>query len=374
MAKGDREAKKANERSVLDYLQQRGLEDETRVRVRRNSAATAAVGREALFSDQLKDALSEVFTERVIPKFKPGKSKGKTQRILNVIFSDTHYGSDLDPRELGHKYGPVEEARRTAAVCREVAQYKLHYRSETELYVHILGDIIQGQLHDQRDGKPLAEQASAAIRIFVNAITYLAQAFPKGVTVLCTPGNHGRNSARHRERAVNQKWDSIETIIYTAIKEAVRNISNVKVLVDYPAEYEFESFDNVGYATHGDTHFNPGYPGKNVDAGGLKRQMDSKNNARVLAGKKPYSLFIVGHVHVGTMLHLPGGAIALTNGCLLPPDAYAKTIGIDTTSCGQWMWESVKGHIVGDARFITVDFDTDKDDSLDGIIQPVLRL
>lgn len=374
MAKGNRELKRTREADVVTYLQERGEEDATNTRVRLNGAATAMAGRERLFLSQLEESLEGVFKKHTMPKFKPGKVKGKPKRILNVIFSDTHYGSDLDPRELRHKYGPIEEARRTAYICKEVAEYKTQYRKDTELYVHVLGDIIQGQLHDPRDGLPLAAQASAAIRILTDAISYLAQAFPRGVTVFCTPGNHGRNSARHKDRAVNQKWDSIETIIYAGVQAAVRNLGNVKVLVDYPAYYEFGAFDKVGYATHGDTHFNPGYPGKSVDVAGLKRQMNEKNNARVMAGKQPYNLFIVGHVHVGTMIHVPGGAIAITNGCLLPTDAFAQSIGIDATACGQWLWESVAGHIVGDSRYITVDETVDQDASLDKIVKPVIRL
>jgi hypothetical protein len=70
------------------------------------------------------------------------------------------------------------------------------------------------------------------------------------------------------------------------------------------------------------------------------------------------------------MTHLPGGTIVITNGCLLPPDAYAESIGIFDTACGQWMFESVAGHMVGDARFITVGEHNDKDASLDDIIAP----
>src|SRR6201999_1664651 len=124
--------KRDNEQAVLEYLERRGLEDQNNARVSRNRIVTSSIAKESLFLDHLKDSLTEVFTDRKVPKFKPGKVKGKTARILNVIFSDTHYGSDLDPRELRHKYGPVEEARRTAHICRQVAEYKTQYRAETE--------------------------------------------------------------------------------------------------------------------------------------------------------------------------------------------------------------------------------------------------
>lgn len=374
MTKADRERKRGKEADVVSYLLEKSQEVASTDTVRKNRTITTALGRERLFVDQLRDALGEAFKGKLpVPK-KNVKVHSKTRRILSVILSDTHYGSSLDLREVGHRYGPVEEARRTAAICKQVAEYKQQYRSETELYVHILGDMIQGQLHDMRDGLPLAEQVASAMRILIQAIRYFSVQFPRGVTVFCTPGNHGRNTARHRERATNQKWDSIETMIYVALKEASASLKNVKVELSYEPKYDFEFFGELGLGTHGDTVINPGYPGRTIDVAGMAKQINSINNARVSKGQKPYKLVIVGHVHVGSLTHLPGGIIIITNGALLPPDAYAESIGIFDTACGQWMFESVAGHVVGDARFITVDESNDKDKSLDSIIAPFAGL
>jgi hypothetical protein len=375
MAKGDREIKKQKEASVAAYLQERSLEVLGSDGARKNRVVTTTAGRERLFLDQFQEVLGEVFKDKLaMPKALPKKAKSKTERVIHVVLSDTHYGSALDPREVGHRFGSVEEARRTAAICRQVAQYKQHYRDETELNVHLLGDIIQGQLHDMRDGLPLAEQVASAMRILVQAIRFFSVEFPRGVKVFCTPGNHGRNTARHRDRATNQKWDSIETMVYSGLKEASALLPNVEVVLGYEPKYDFEVFGDLGFGTHGDTVINPGYPGRNIDVAGMKKQIDSINNARAVKGQKPYKLFLMGHVHVGTITHLPGGVIIVTNGCLLPPDSYAQSIGIFNTACGQWMFESVKGHIVGDARFVTVDEETDKDASLDAIIKPFAGL
>ena len=79
----------------------------------------------------------------------------------------------------------------------------------------------------------------------------------------------------------------------------------------------------------------------------------------------------VGHVHTASITHLANGAVLMTNGCIVPPDAYANSIGIFSVTCGQWMWESVPGHIVGDMRFITIDpAVVDDDKALNGIVQP----
>ena len=60
----------------------------------------------------------------------------------------------------------------------------------------------------------------------------------------------------------------------------------------------------------------------------------------------------------------------MSNGCLIPPDPFAVSIGITENTCGQWLFESVKGHIVGDSRFVTVDEHTDRDRKLDRVITP----
>ncbi len=363
------ELKKENYR-VLKFLRGRAQEIVDQDITRKARTTTTVAARESLFLDQLVDALHVVFDRKLpAPPAAAKKSKVKTERILNVSISDTHYGSRLDAREVGRSYGPVEEARRTAAVVRQVADYKRQYRDETELIVHLLGDILQGQLHDPRDGAPLAEQVASAIRVLVQALAYLAHEFPKGMTVYCTTGNHGRNKARHPERGVNQKWDSIEMMVYVALKEALRGYKNVKFVIPLSPHYTWQAFDQQGFATHGDTVLNPGYPNRAIQTESIAKQINSINAA---AGKKgdEYSLFVVGHVHTGSQTYLGSGSVLLTNGCLIPPDSYALSIGIFETACGQWLWESVKGHIVGDSRFVTVDETTDTDESLDAIIKP----
>jgi hypothetical protein len=367
--KEEREEERERMQDVLEFLQGRSQKIVDQDKTRKARATTTAAARDQLFHDQLVAAMRVLFKNKiVVPKHEP-KKRGKTERILNVVFSDTHYGSRLDAREVGHPFGPVEEARRTAAVCRQVADYKRQYRDETELYVHLIGDMIQGQLFDQRDGAPLAEQVATAIRVLVQALAYLAREFPKGMTVYCTTGNHGRNKARHHERAVQQKWDSIETMIYIAVREALACIPNVKVIIPLTPYYTFRCFDKVGFATHGDTVITPGFPGKAIQVESVAKQINSINAASARENGHEYSLFMVGHVHTGSMTYLPG-AVFMTNGCLLPPDPYAISAGYFDTACGQQMFESVKGYIVGDARFIVVDEQTDKDASLDSIIAP----
>lgn len=306
----------------------------------------------------------------VVPNTCKRPAKQKTQRVLNILLSDLHFGADLDPDEVPLKYGKIEESRRFASVCQQVFSYKEQYRKETRLNVHLAGDIIQGQLHDQRDGAPMQEQVARAIYLLSCGISLLASQFPLGVTVYCTPGNHGRLQTRHKERAVNQRWDSIENIIYYAIKKSLEKFTNVKFVIPRTPYYVYESFGDRGFVCHGDSTLKPGYPGSSLNIANIRKQINEINASEHNLGRKGYKLFAIGHVHIGSLVHLPNGAIFLSNGCLIPPDAYGLSIGSLQVSCGQWLWESVDGHFVGDHRFVTVDYNTDKDTSLDKIIKP----
>lgn len=365
---GKRQEGLDNESLVLSYLRERGEDIHKNLEIKRNRSATVVAANNALFKEQLSSSLEKMLNKRyfVGKTYKPRK-KEKTNRIVNVSLSDLHYGAALDPREVPLPYGPVEEARRTAAVAQQVAEFKMQYRDETELYIHLKGDIIQNQLHDARDGEPLAHQAAAAMHYLTQFVVFQASKFKK-VTVWCTPGNHGRFTSRHKERATNQKWDSIENTIYYAIKIATRHVPNVTVNIPYTPYYTYEAFGMHGFMTHGDTVLKVGFPSSSIDVKGARKQINEINAKR--GEEHKYKLFGAGHVHSASWVKLPGNIYLMTNGCLIPTDAYAQSIGITDTACCQNVWETVPGRMVGDRREADVNEHTDKDKSLDKIIEP----
>lgn len=348
-----------------------------REQVLKENRAAKRAAREEDFRQKIEEVLTKVFANRPAPKtvsFKETKVKpserrsAAVKRELNVLISDTHFGSDLDPRYVPHKYGTVEEARRLAYVTKQVAEYKRQYRSETKLRIHLAGDIIQNQLHDKRDGDIGAAQVARAIWLLDQMIHVLAPEFPAGIEVDVATGNHGRNTGRHVERATYEKVDSLETMIYFAVKTSTKHLKNVTFNIPRKPYIAYESFGAKCFGTHGDTVLNPGYPGSSVNVKSLETQINRINAS--LENADEYKLFFVGHVHVGMMLHMNNGSTLITNGALIPSDQYSTSIGLFESQCGQWMWESVPGHVVGDSRFILVTPEIDKDSSLDKIIQP----
>jgi hypothetical protein len=288
------------------------------------------------------------------PKFLCKKSRRSVKRILNLLVSDTHFGSHLVATETPHEYGTIQESRRLGEVAKQVAEYKQQYRDETKLIIHFLGDIIQGVLHDQREGEVLTHQFATAVQYLTQLVLFACANFPQ-VEVYCTTGNHGRNPSRHPFKAVDEKWDSIETMIYCAVRTAVLNsgVTNCSIFIPKTPYYTVSIFGNKGFFTHGDTVLRPGFPSRSIAINSLAQQIAKWNTARDIGG--PFQLFACGHVHTASITTLPGRVSMVTNGCLVPTDKYAISIGIPDITCGQYMIESVEKYIVGDTRLILVD-------------------
>lgn len=334
-----------------------------------NRRAAISAGRDQLFVQELVTALGTVFPKGwTAPKHFKVAKKEPVQRILNIVLSDLHFQSLFDPAEVPVPYGAVEESRRLGKVAHQVTSYKRRYRAQTKLMVHLIGDIIENQLHDQREGATLTMQIAAAVEYLTQLLMYWAQEFPQ-VEVHCTPGNHGRFTSRHKERAVAQKWDAIETVIYFAVRHALKaaGVKNVKFEIGKKPYYSVDLFGAKAFFTHGDTVLRPGTPSKTIDVGGLYHQICRWNAARNIEG--PFALFAVGHVHFGSLTNMPGDVVMITNGCLVPPGPFAMSIGAPDVSCGQYMFESTPKHPVGDARFINVS-GAEKNAEYNKIIRP----
>jgi hypothetical protein len=367
------EQMKQDDARFVNFLQQRGADLEKQFLNSRNRSIVTAAAREQHFLTKLSDVLNG-FEKRYYPgRIYVPKHHEPQELALNVNLSDLHYGAALDGREVPLQYGHVEEARRTAAVALWVAEHRtLKERHQMKLILNVLGDIIQGQLHDLRDGDPMAEQFAAAVHLLTQFIVYQAGAGYPEIQVNFTPGNHGRNTARHHDRAVNQKWDAIETMIYYAISKAVAHIPNVKINLPYRPYVTYKVFDHNVFATHGDTVIKPGYPSQIINIGDVRKQVNEINAK--LEKDERYRVFIVGHVHTASKTKLPNGVYFLSNGCLIPTDAYAQSIGITDTATCQTVFESTPSHPVGYHCEIDVDESHDKDPSLDKIIVPFKSL
>lgn len=319
-----------------------------------------------LWIEKIKEAVATIAPVKLKPYQTSNKKPVKTSRVVNALLSDLHFGSDLDEKETGHKWGKVEEARCFAKVVKNICSYKMHYRAETRLAVSILGDIIENELHGPSSAAPIHEQACRAIHLLSQGIARFSEAFPE-VDVYFAVGNHGRDIGVHHGRATAQKWNAVETTIYYAVKTACKHLHNVRFHQPKTPWVVYEACGHKVYTTHGDTNFNVGNPGSSLNIKSIEGAVNRLNSG--LKDDEKYAVVGIGHVHLSLSTQLPNGTFVIMNGALVPPNSFAQTFGIMKSPQNQVMWETTKDFAVGDQRFINAN-NAEKDAKLDEYIRP----
>lgn len=333
--------------------------------------ANKALENNLLYEGIIDSAVAKAFEAGAFPvievkPFEPNKGS-VINREANLLLSDLHFGSCIPGRVGLSEFGHVQESRRLAKVVQQFCNYKTEYRSHTKAVVHILGDLIPNIIHEG-DGTTLVDQCCAAIHLLTQAIGQISAAYPS-VEVHVVPGNHDRWGHK-KDRGLFNKWDSLGNLIYFGIKNGTSHfMKNVDFRMYYSPYYIRQSFDKSGFFTHGDTVLNPGRPNNKIDTAFLEKQV-----LKFQASLGHNDLFAVGHVHIASATKLPSGPWMVTNGTIMPNDQYGQAMGFLASSCGQWIFESIPGHIWGDSRFVSVGPEVDKDTTLDELIQPYVSM
>jgi UDP-2,3-diacylglucosamine pyrophosphatase LpxH len=351
------------DRRIARYVSNLAEDERRYLNRRRARSVSIAHARDVLFLRSVEELAARAFRGRITPRGYSRQAPGVDgDRIANLDLSDLHIGASLSPDESPESYAWTEAARRLAFVVDQAAEYKTRYRDRQTLHVYLNGDLFEGFLeHDRADGFPLSEQFVATLRYLAQSIAYLSSAY-RSVHVWVVPGNHGRNKLRHPGRATTQKWDSYETMLAVSLREACSRLANVTFHISKAPAVVVPLLDGAALLTHGDTELAIGDP----DTRGRTYEIESNriNGNRVYG--RHIDLFVVGHWHKGRILRLPRTAW-IVNGPLVPSNGHARTHGYHG-ACGQWLWESVIGHPLGDARFIEVGTVQDQDATLDRIV------
>lgn len=318
--------------------------------------------------DYIEKFAGKVFSTPIKPYRSYAKEYKAKKRVLTLVLSDLHFGADIKASETGFlDYGPVEEARRLAEIVRQTVNYKIQHRQETKLIVNLAGDILQGKLHDPQDAAPMAEQICRAVHLLGQALAHLGGHF-SDVQVNCCSGNHGRDLNRHQKRASSSKWDSVETVIYFALKQAMKQYRNITFNIPRTPFLTYDVFGAKYFLSHGDTVLNAGNPGKAINIKNLEFQINRINAS--FKDNDEVKVVMVGHTHCSSVSLLNPGVVLVTNGALEPNDSFAVSIGILESSASQTLFEAIPSVPFGDCRIIRVGANTDKDNTLDEIISP----
>lgn len=320
--------------------------------------------RDALI-ERLEKSVKHIPEIKVKP-FKPRNSKTEIDRVVTFNNGDTHWGADLLAEKGTVEFGPLEEARTQASFIKNVIEYKSDHRDKTKLVWNIQGDMIENILHGHSGAAPLTEQWCRAVYYLSHSAGQLASNF-REVQVNCQTGNHGRNLSLHPGRATAEKWNSLETMLYFAVKSATAHLPNVTWDIPKAPYSVYSIFDFNYLMAHGDGNFNPGNPGRSINAKEMKRKIHEWNSD-ISLGKK-INVSQVGHVHTYTVIYLDDGTVMMTNGGATPANEFAQILGHRRNRLLQGIYEITPSFACGDMRAIDAT-DAHKDKSLDSIIPP----
>ena len=283
------------------------------------------------------------------------------QRILNAMWSDQHYGTDLTSEDHLVAYSNREECRATAKVVSNILDYKKDKRAHTQLHLVFIGDDFAGQLgHDDRSSPELQIQSARAAHIEAQVIALCAAEFPS-VVVSRSWGNHGRDTLRHKGRADNYKWINHEFTMWTKVRAVCRDLANVKWRTDRRGYGYSQLFGWQMLRTHGDTILG-GKPGSTAFAS----QLANISSSPYYNG--PVHITCLGHWHSGVQFTVNHTEV-FVNPALIPPDGFSQSHSY-LTAAGQFVFETTEKYPVGDTRKVRINPKDYCDSSLDGLIQP----
>jgi hypothetical protein len=288
-------------------------------------------------------------------------------RINNTILSDLHCGARLPSDENPIPFDVGAFNRRLAYVVRESCDIKPHYRDTTTLNLHFAGDGIEGNLKHstQLDQDPTPVQLVAFARAMYAAVRYAAAQFPH-VNVTAIGGNHGRDKIMHEGRALASRQYNFERAVALLVADRCKDLTNVTFDVPKAAVVVVPLFDKVMFVLHGDAEAKLKAPSASGGHSSWQQAIDKFNAEKLWAGR--CDVLASGHFHDPAMMYFDTG-VGLSNGMLVPPGGYGRAGGY-RGPCGQFVFESVPGHAVGDVRYVRVGTEQDADDSLDEIIPP----
>jgi len=247
----------------------------------------------------------------------------------------------------------------------DTADYKPQYHDSSQLWLNISGDIIQGDIHDVQNYADISQQCARAINIFTGGIDFLSHSYPQ-ININFISGNHDRIVSRHKERAMQGKEDSWAYIIGYSLKKYFSKYPNINFNLPHQSWFTYKSFNANYFGTHGDTHLKIPFPSGVINVRQIEAEINKLNSRQ---NSPRYDVIMAGHVHSAMQVRMSNGVILMTNPPLIPTDEFGLSINIDPDApTGQWIFESVEGHPVGDSRVISVSEKDRQNPLLDDII------
>lgn len=282
------------------------------------------------------------------PKLRPRKVESE----VVLAATDLHYGVIIDGREVpGNNVDSQVLARRTAFLATRLADYKPHKSRGCRILLG--GDACEGEIHGRGPHEPLAQQIYNAQHCLNGLINTALRAFG-AVTVECATGNHDRYPERDKGRVVDQKWNSLSTLVYAWL--AGVHSGNKAVTFNIPRA-PYTVWKSPGgtpcVLTHGDTVFNIGNPASGVNYKRVREQANSLSKIVKRTHGDDIGLVVLGHHHSPAIFAIDDFYIAI-NGCLSGISSYSQSLGYHVGTPRQLIFEQTDTHVMGHPEFVDV--------------------
>lgn len=278
---------------------------------------------------ELNNALKKTITSEEIKKFIYGikdqdpeipvwvtdskEAHSKTIGVPSLALSDWHWGEVIDSKQImgvnsynlsiAHK-----RARRIIDGAINVAFNHISSPNYPGIVVHLLGDMIAGQIHEElviTSEKEVLQIQLDLYGVLIKSLERLIEAFGR-VFVVCVPGNHGRMTKK--PRAKNYAYDSLDWHLYQLLSKWFENDNRIKFLISDGEDVQFKIYDWVYRITHG-AQFRGG-DGIIGSLGPIIRG-DVKKRAQARDMNNEYDILVMGHFHQHMTLQR-----IICNGCL----------------------------------------------------------
>lgn len=160
---------------------------------------------------RIEKAVAEVRPSYTPTKFKRSTG-GRTPQEMVLLFSDLHASEVVSLEETRgiNEYNWDIMLARMDAVRHSVLSHKEHFGFSVEkLHVHMLGDMLSGDIHDElaiTNDRPTAEAVVQLARDTVEWLLSFADEFPQ-IVVAGVPGNHPRRTKKPAAKEAHNNAD-----------------------------------------------------------------------------------------------------------------------------------------------------------------------